>query len=69
MDKKDILPLVIVEVWTTPYDCGRKSSFCSKRKQVVRNSWDDKTDSFLAVDETETGIENRIPLWLFGFLY
>lgn len=29
----------------------------------------DEPDSFLAVDETETGIGNRIPLWLFGFLY
>ncbi len=29
----------------------------------------DEPDSFLAVDETETGNGNRIPLWLFGFLY
>lgn len=29
----------------------------------------DEPDSFLAVDETEIGIGNRIPLWLFGFLY
>ena len=29
----------------------------------------DEPDSFLAVDETETGFGNRIPLWLFGFLY
>ena len=29
----------------------------------------DEPDSFLAVDETETGHGNRIPLWLFGFLY
>lgn len=29
----------------------------------------DITDSFLAVDDTETGYGNRIPLWLFGFLY
>lgn len=29
----------------------------------------DEPDSFLAVDETETGTGNRIPLWLFGFLY
>lgn len=26
-------------------------------------------DSYLAVDDTETGWGNRIPLWLFGFLY
>ncbi len=29
----------------------------------------DLPDSFLAVDNTETGYKNRIPLWLFGFLY
>ena len=29
----------------------------------------DVPDSFLAVDNTETGYKNRIPLWLFGFLY
>ena len=26
-------------------------------------------DSFLAIDDLETGRANRIPLWLFGFLY
>lgn len=26
-------------------------------------------DSFIAVDDIETGIGNKIPLWLFGFLY
>ena len=26
-------------------------------------------DSYLAVDDTEVGHGNRIPLWLFGFLY
>ncbi len=29
----------------------------------------DLPDSFLAVDNTEIGNGNRIPLWLFGFLY
>ena len=29
----------------------------------------DIPDSFLAIDNTETGYKNRIPLWLFGFLY
>ena len=29
----------------------------------------DVTDSFLAVDDTDVGYGNRIPLWLFGFLY
>ncbi|MGM9743218.1 MAG: ATP-binding protein [Candidatus Cryptobacteroides sp.] len=29
----------------------------------------DVPDSFLAVDDTEVGYGNRIPLWMFGFLY
>lgn len=29
----------------------------------------DIPDSYLAVDDTEIGFGNRIPLWLFGFLY
>ena len=29
----------------------------------------DVPDSFLAVDETEVGYGNRIPLWMFGLLY
>jgi len=29
----------------------------------------DIPNSFLAIDNTETGYKNRIPLWLFGFLY
>ena len=29
----------------------------------------DVPDSFLAVDETEVGYGNRIPLWMFGMMY
>ena len=29
----------------------------------------DEPNSFLAIDEIETGQFNRIPLWIFGFLY
>jgi len=29
----------------------------------------DIPDSFLAVDDTDVGIHNRIPLWMFGLLY
>lgn len=29
----------------------------------------DIPNSYLAVDDTEIGYENRIPLWMFGFLY
>ena len=39
---------------------GRKTSFV----QLA-----DVPNSFLAVDDTEVGYGNRIPLWLFGFTY
>lgn len=39
---------------------GRKKSF----EQIK-----DVPDSFLAVDDTEVGHGNRIPLWMFGLLY
>ena len=39
---------------------GRKKSF----EQIK-----DIADSFLAVDETEIGHLNRVPLWMFGLLY
>jgi len=29
----------------------------------------DVKNSFFAIDDIESGFENRIPLWLFGFLY
>lgn len=39
---------------------GKKKSF----EQIA-----DVPNSFLAVDDTEVGYGNRIPLWLFGFIY
>jgi hypothetical protein len=39
---------------------GRNKGF--KQIKDIRNS-------FLALDDIETGIGNKIPLWLFGFLY
>jgi len=39
---------------------GRKKSF----EQIK-----DVADSYLAVDDTEVGHHNRIPLWMFGLLY
>ncbi len=29
----------------------------------------DIPDSYIAADDLETGYGNKIPLWLFGFLY
>lgn len=39
---------------------GRKKTF----RQVA-----DLPDSYIVLDDTETGLGNRIPLWMFGFLY
>lgn len=39
---------------------GHKKSF----EQIA-----DMPDSFLAIDDTEVGYGNRIPLWMFGFIY
>ena len=37
----------------------------NKGFQQIRNM----ANSFLALDEMEMGVGNKIPLWLFGFLY
>ncbi|MBU0763873.1 MAG: hypothetical protein KJ607_03455 [Bacteroidetes bacterium] len=37
----------------------------NKTKYRIR----DRENAFLALDDIETGIFNKIPLWLFGFLY
>ena len=29
----------------------------------------DMPNSFIAADDIEVGVRNKIPLWLFGFLY
>mgnify|MGYP007022114120 CR=1 FL=1 len=29
----------------------------------------DIPNSYLAIDDTEVGVGNKIPLWMFGFLY
>jgi hypothetical protein len=39
---------------------GRKKTF-----EQIKN----QEHAFLACDDLERGIGNRIPLWLFGFLY
>lgn len=38
-------------------------------KNKMERQIKDETDAFLALDEIETGYKNRIPLYLFGFLY
>lgn len=39
---------------------GRNKNFSQVKSEA---------NSFLAVDDTEIGVGNKIPLWLFGFLY
>ena len=39
---------------------GRKKSF----DQIA-----DLENSYLAIDDVEVGVGNKIPLWIFGFLY
>ncbi|MBQ7677468.1 MAG: hypothetical protein IJT32_04470 [Lachnospiraceae bacterium] len=38
-------------------------------KQKAFDQIKDTPDSYLAVDDEEVGRGNRIPLWMFGFLY
>ena len=55
----------------------RKGDFIVNRKYLFEVGGRNKTfnqikdipNSFLAVDGVETGIFNRIPLWMFGMLY
>ena len=54
-----------------------KGDFLIDEQYTIEVGGKDKTfkqikdipDSYLAVDDTEIGFGNRIPLWLFGFLY
>ena len=43
------------------FEIGGKNKDFSQIKDIK--------NSFLAVDNIEIGVGNRIPLWLFGFLY
>jgi len=43
------------------FEIGGKNKDFSQIKDIK--------NSFLAIDNTETGVGNKIPLWLFGFLY
>lgn len=54
-----IRDLFIDEKWLFEVG-GKKKTFDQIR---------DLPNSFLAVDDTEVGRGNRIPLWMFGLLY
>ena len=55
----------------------RKGDFLINQKYLFEVGGKNKTfdqikdirDSYLAVDDVETGIGERIPLWMFGLLY
>ena len=46
---------------TQTFEIGGKSK---TQKQIAGTP-----NAYIAMDETEAGIGNRIPLWIFGFLY
>ena len=48
---------------------GEKYTFEVGGRKKTYDQIRDLPDSYLAVDDLEVGIGNRIPLWLFGFLY
>ena len=50
------------------FACGRYLFEVGGRRKTFEQI-KDEPDSFLALDEIEVGYGNRIPLWLFGFLY
>ncbi len=61
-----------------PYHCNApKSDFIINNKQVFEVGGKSKTkkqiadikDAFVVSDNIEYGFKNKIPLWLFGFLY
>jgi uncharacterized protein len=55
----------------------QKGDFCVDRKYIFEIGGKNKSfkqikdinNSFLAIDDVEVGVGNKIPLWLFGFLY
>ena len=48
---------------------GEKYTFEVGGRKKTYEQIKDLPDSYLAVDDLEVGIGNRIPIWLFGFLY
>ena len=54
---------VIGHVWATK----KEETLTGSKLMIVRP--DSGGDSYVAADDIEVGIGNKIPLWLFGFLY
>jgi hypothetical protein len=49
--------------------CNEKFTFEIGGKNKTYRQIKDLTNSFIAADDIEYGYKNKIPLWLFGFLY
>ena len=50
-------------------DSCLKMLYTLDKAQIISLLTKDEPNSFLAVDDIETGTGNRIPLWMFGLLY
>ena len=58
-------------------DIGKKGDFYTEEKYTFEIGGKDKgykqikdiENSYIAADDIEVGYGNKIPLWLFGFLY
>ena len=66
-----------VEVVSQDITIPKKGDFLIEGKYLFEVGGKRKTfeqiadieNSYLAIDDIEIGMRNRIPLWLFGFLY
>lgn len=67
--KEDGLKNTSSEKYKTVNYTDRKYLFEVGGKTKTFNQIKDIPNSFLAVDGTEVGHHNRIPLWMFGLLY
>lgn len=53
-----------------PYCKEAREDYHMRVREVVNLVIDsDMPDSYLALDDIETGSGNRIPLWMFGMMY
>ena len=53
----------------TDFIVDKKYSFEIGGKNKKKSQIEGLKDAFIALDNIEYGFENKIPLWIFGFLY
>ena len=51
------------------FTINKKITFEIGGKDKITNQIKDVSNAYIAADEIEFGLRNKIPLWLFGFLY